>query len=255
MTSTGGRLQGKTALITGGSRGLGRAMAIAFAKEGANVAIVSRKLDNCEAVSDEIRLLGRKSLPLGCHVGKWDELEPMLDRVETELGSVDILVNNAGMSPLYDSLEDVSEELFDKVIAINLKAPFRLMALVGSRMRDAERTGAIINISSTASEVPSPNSQPYGSAKAGLNALTGAFAHAYGKQVRVNCIMAGPFMTDISKAWDMGAFSKRAQLAASGRGGQPNEIVGAALYFASDDSSFTTGSVLRVDGGWHGDGE
>ena len=251
----GNRLEGKTALITGGSRGLGRAMAIAFAKEGANVAVVSRKLENCVVVAQEIELIGRKALPLACHVGKWNELEPMVETVEEGLGPIDILVNNAGMSPLYPSLEEVSEELFDKVIAINLKAPFRLMALVGSRMKKAKIKGSIINISSTASEVPSPSSQPYGSAKAGLNALTQAYAHAYGDGVRVNCIMAGPFMTDISKAWDMASFEERASISASGRGGEPEEIVGAALYFASEESSFTTGATLRVDGGWAGDGE
>lgn len=251
----GNRLEGKTALITGGSRGLGRAMAIAFAKEGANVAVVSRKLENCVVVAQEIELIGRKALPLACHVGKWEELEPMVNTVEKQLGPIDILVNNAGMSPLYPSLEEVSEELFDKVIAINLKAPFRLMALVCSRMQKAGIRGSIINISSTASEVPSPSSQPYGAAKAGLNALTGAYAHAYSDTVRVNCIMAGPFLTDISKAWDMPSFEQRAERAAIKRGGNPEEIIGAALYFASEASSYTTGATLRVDGGWDGDGE
>ena len=254
MTEISKQLVGKTVLITGGSRGLGRAMALAFAKEGANIAIVSRKLESCESVATEIRDIGPEAFPFACHVGKWDQLEPMVNQVESALGKIDILVNNAGMSPLYPSLEDVSEDLFDKVIAINLKAPFRLMALVGSRMKSSGG-GSIINISSTASEVPSPSSQPYGAAKAGLNALTGAYAHAYGDTVRVNCIMAGPFLTDISKAWDMPSFEQRAQRAAIKRGGNPEEIIGAALYFASEASSYTTGATLRVDGGWDGDGE
>jgi NAD(P)-dependent dehydrogenase (short-subunit alcohol dehydrogenase family) len=254
MTDLVKELMGKTALITGGSRGLGREMALAFAKQGADVAIVSRKLDSCEDVANEIRNMGRKSFPFACHIGKWDQLEPMVIEVENALGKIDILVNNAGMSPLYPSLEEVTEELFDKVIAINLKAPFRLMALIGSRMK-ASGGGSIINISSTASEAPSPSSQPYGAAKAGLNSLTGAFAHAYGESVRVNCIMAGPFMTDISKAWDMTSFNERAQQAAIKRGGNPEEIIGAALYFAGAKSSYTTGATLRVDGGWSGDGE
>jgi NAD(P)-dependent dehydrogenase (short-subunit alcohol dehydrogenase family) len=248
-------LTGKVALITGGSRGLGRQMALAFAKAGANVAIVSRKIEQCEAVASEVKALGREGFPYSCHVGKWQELGVMVDKVYEKFGNVDILVNNAGMSPLYPSLSEITEELFDKVVAINLKAPFRLMALVGERMNRAEKGGSIINISSTASEAPSPSSQPYGAAKAGLNALTGAYAHAFGGKVRVNCIMAGPFMTDISKAWDMDGFTKRAKRAAIERGGKPEEIVGAALYFASAASSYTTGSILRVDGGWHGDGE
>ena len=244
-------LTGKTAIITGGSRGLGRQMALAFAGRGADVAVVSRKLEPCQKVAAEIEALGRRALPYACHVGRWNELEPMVDAVYQHFGKVDILVNNAGLSPLYPSLDQVSEELFDKVIAINLKGPFRLMALVGSRMA-VGGGGAIINISSTAAMTASPGSQPYGAAKAGLNAITRAYAQAYGPKVRVNCIMAGPFLTDISKAWDMEQFGKRASRMALRRGGQPEEVVGAALYFASQASSFTTGSILPVDGGWLG---
>jgi NAD(P)-dependent dehydrogenase (short-subunit alcohol dehydrogenase family) len=244
-------LKGKVALITGGSRGLGRQMVLAFAARGADIAIVSRKLAQCESTAREVEALGRRAYPYSCHVGHWDDLAKMVDAVYAHFGRVDILVNNAGLSPLYPSLDQVSEELFDKVIAINLKGPFRLMALVGTRMQ-AGGGGVMINISSTAAMTPSPSAQPYGAAKAGLNSITRAFAHAYGPTVRVNCIMAGPFLTDISKAWDMDEFAKRAQRMALKRGGQPEEIIGAALYFASDASSFTTGSILAVDGGWLG---
>ncbi len=244
-------LNGKNALITGGSRGLGREMALAFARQGANVAVVSRKVENCKNVCREIEKLGKKSFHMACHIGKWAEVERMFERVINEMGNLDIVINNAGLSPLYPSLKDVSEELFDKVIDINLKGPFRLMALAGSHMQN-KNGGSIINISSVASVAPSPGSQPYGAAKAGLNSLTQAFAHEYGPKVRVNAIMAGPFLTDISKAWDMEIFEKRAEIMAMKRGGQPNEIVGAAIYFASQASSFTTGSVLTVDGGWVG---
>ena len=247
-------LTGKVALITGGSRGLGRQMALAFAARGVDVAVVSRKLDQCQAVAAEIEAQGRRALPLSCHVGRWDDLATMVEAVYGHFGKVDILVNNAGLSPLYPSLDQVSEDLFDKVVAINLKGPFRLMGLVAPRMQ-AAGGGAIINISSTAAQTPSPGSQPYGAAKAGLNSITRAFAHAYGPQVRVNCIMAGPFLTDISKAWDMQTFGKRAARMALQRGGQPEEIVGAALYFASAASSFTTGAILPVDGGWLGGDE
>jgi len=155
------------------------------------------------------------------------------------------------MSPLYPSLDEVSEELFDKVIGVNLKGPFRLSANIGARMAAGEG-GSIINISSTASVNASPNSEPYGAAKAGLNALTNSFAHAYGPKVRVNCIMAGPFLTDISKAWDMEAFNERAAAnIAMKRGGEPEEIVAAALYLASAGAGFTTGAIIAVDGGSH----
>ena len=134
-------------------------------------------------------------------------------------------------------------------MSVNFKGPFRLSALIGERMAAGDG-GSIINISSTASLNPSPTSEPYGAAKAGLNAITRSFAFAYGPKVRVNCIVAGPYLTDISKAWDMEAFEHRAKTSlALGRGGQPNEIVGAALYLASDTSSFTTATLIRVDGG------
>jgi NAD(P)-dependent dehydrogenase (short-subunit alcohol dehydrogenase family) len=242
-------LTGKVALITGGSRGLGRAMALAFARAGADLVIASRKLDACEAVAAEITALGRRALPYACHVGRWEQLDGLVEAAYRHFGKLDVLVNNAGMSPLYPSLVEVSEALWDKVLAVNLKGPFRLSALVGSRMA-AGAGGSIINISSVAAVRPTPMETPYGAAKAGLNALTVAFAHAYGPAVRVNCIMAGPFLTDISKAWDLDLLGKALEArAALRRPGNPDEIVGAALYFASDASSFTTGALLQVDGG------
>ena len=240
---------GKVALVTGGSRGLGREMVLALAARGADVVITSRKSDSCEAVAEQVRALGREALPYGCHVGHWQELEGLTEAAYERFGRLDILINNAGMSPLYPALTDITEELFDKVMAVNLKGPFRLSALIGERMAAGDG-GSIINISSTASLNPSPGSEPYGAAKAGLNAITRSFAFAYGPKVRVNCIVAGPFLTDISKAWDMPAFEHRARTSlALGRGGQPNEIVGAALFLASDSGSFTTGTTIRVDGG------
>jgi len=242
-------LTGRTALITGGSRGLGRQMALAFARHGANVAIASRKIEQCESTAKEIEVLGRRAFPYACHVGKWDELDGLVDAVYKEFGQLDILVNNAGMSPLYESLDKMSEELFDKVIGVNLKGPFRLSAIVGKRMVEAGG-GSIINISSTGSVTPSPHAEPYGAAKAGLNAITRSYAHAYAPTVRVNAIMAGPFLTDISKAWDMERFKERAKHAIPlQRGGEPDEIAGAALYLASDASTYTTGSIITVDGG------
>ena len=244
-------MTGKVALITGGSRGLGRAMALGFAEAGADIAIVSRRIESCEATAKEVEALGRAAFPYAAHVGHWDELDGLVEAVIDRFGKIDVLVNNAGMSPLYPSLDQVNEELFDKVIGVNLKGPFRLSALVGKHMSVGDG-GAIINVSSTASVSPSPNAEPYGAVKAGLNAITRSMATAYGPMVRVNCIMAGPFLTDISKAWDLEAFNERAETTIPmRRGGQPDEIVGAALYLASDASSFTTGAILAVDGGAH----
>ena len=242
-------LSGKVALVTGGSRGMGREMALAFAENGADVIVASRKLDACEAVAAEVRALGRRALPVAANVGRWDDCNALIDAAYAHFGKVDVLVNNAGMSLLYGKLSEVTESMFDKVVSLNLKGPYRLSAVIGERMAEGDG-GSIINISSVAAANPAPNAEPYGAAKAGLNNLTRSFAFALGPKVRVNSIMAGPFLTDIAKAWDMEAFEKRAATSmALRRGGQAGEIVGAALYFASAASSFTTGAVLRVDGG------
>ena len=241
-------LSGKVAVVTGGSRGLGREMVLAFATHGADVVIASRKVANCESVANEVRGLGRRALAVGYHAASWSDADALADVAYNEFGRVDVLVNNAGMSPLYPSLTDVSEELFDKVIGVNLKGPFRLSANIGTRMV-ADGGGSIINVSSVASHRPSPTEAPYAAAKAGINSLTKSLAAAFGPTVRVNCIVPGPFLTDISKAWDMNTFSEHAKTAyALGRGGEPGEIVGAALYFASDASSYTTGALLDIDG-------
>jgi NAD(P)-dependent dehydrogenase (short-subunit alcohol dehydrogenase family) len=242
-------LDGKVALVTGGSRGLGRAMVMAFAEAGADVVIASRNQAACEMVADEVRLAtGRRAVPAACHVGRWSDLDDLVESSYSELGGIDVLANNAGMSPVYPSLVEVTEELFDKVVGVNLKGPFRLTALVGARMAAGDG-GSIINISSVAAIRPTPHELPYAAAKAGLDVLTAGFAQAYGPTVRVNTIMPGPFMTDIAKAWDMDAFRQLASRYPLRRGGEPSEIVGAALYLASDASSYVTGSILRIDGG------
>jgi NAD(P)-dependent dehydrogenase (short-subunit alcohol dehydrogenase family) len=242
-------LTGKVALVTGGSRGLGREMVRAFAAVGADVVVASRKLENCVRVAEEVRALGRKALPVACHVGRWEEIDRLVDAAYKEFGRVDILVNNAGMSPLYPSLRDVSEDLFDKVLAVNLKGPFRLASVIGTRMAEGSG-GVIINVTSVAAERPTPFEAPYAAAKAGLNTLTVAFAHAFGPKVRVNAIEAGPFATDVARYWDREAVENYVQSqAALRRIGKPHEIVGTALYLASDASSFTTGAIVRVDGG------
>ncbi len=243
-------LSDKVAVVTGGSRGLGQEMVRAFAARGADVVIASRKQEACDALAAEVRdATGRRAIGVGCHVGHWEECGSLADRAYEEFGRVDILVNNAGMSPLYPSLVEHTEELFDKVIGVNLKGPFRLSSLIGSRMAEADG-GAIINVSSIAAVQATPNELPYSAAKAGLHNLTVGMARAFAPKVRVNCIMPGAFMTDISKAWDLDAFEKSAKLGIPlQRGGQPEEIVGAALYLASDASSYTTGAILKIDGG------
>lgn len=242
-------LTGRVVLVTGGSRGLGRAMAQACSEEGASVILASRDGEACRQVAAEItQATGAPTMGIGAHVGKWEDLSALVDRVYEEFGRIDVLVNNAGVSPLYDSVGDITEALFDKVIDVNLKGPFRLSALIGERMVQAG-SGSIINISSAASLRARPHALPYAIAKAGLNAMTVGLAHTLGPSVRVNAILAGTFFTDVSKAWDMKAFTERAESFALKRGGEPEEIIGAALYLASDASSYTTGALLPVDGG------
>lgn len=242
-------VSGKVALVTGGSRGLGREMVLAFAEHGADVIIASRKLDNCEELAAEVReRFGRKAFPIACNVGNWPDCDALVEAVYGEFGRVDILVNNAGMSPLYPSVDQVTEALYDKVFGINLKGPFRLSANVGTRMA-ASAGGTILNISSVASIRPNPMILPYAAAKAGLNSLTEGFAQTFAPKVRVNAIMCGTFRTDISKAWTPDMFDFIASGTALGRVAEPHEIIGAALYLVSDAASYCTGSILRLDGG------
>jgi NAD(P)-dependent dehydrogenase (short-subunit alcohol dehydrogenase family) len=179
-------------------------------------------------------------------MGDWDAIDAAVRAVYDEWGRIDILVNNAGMSPLAPSSAETSEDLFDKVVAVNLKGPFRLAATVGQRMYDAG-DGVIINVSSTGALRPAPHIAPYAASKAGLNALTEAFAKEFGPRVRVNTLSAGPFLTDVSAHW---APEKREQQpSALGRPGRPEEVVTTALYLASPASSYTSGALVRVDGG------
>ena len=241
-------LSGRVAVVTGGTRGLGLAMARGCAHAGAEVVIVSRKQEACEEVVAALRAEGAKAAACACHVGHWDRLDGLVEEVYRDFGRVDVLVNNAGLSPLYSELTEVTEELFDKVIGVNLKGPFRLAALVGERMV-AAGGGSIINVSSTGAVRPTKDIVPYAAAKAGVNAMTVGLAHALGPSVRVNAIMPGPFLTSIASAWDMDLFAELARTFPLRRAGDAQEIVGAALYLASDASSYTTGTILTVDGG------
>ncbi len=243
-------LTGKVAVVTGGSRGLGLHMCRAFAEAGADVVVASRKAEACDAAAAEIAAqTGQNCVGFAYHAGDWSQADALAEFVWERFGRVDVLVNNAGMSPLYDSLGTVTEALYQKVMEVNLQGPFRLSSIIGERMAAGDG-GSIINVSSVAAVQPAPHELPYAMAKSGLNTMTRGMAHAFGANVRVNCIMPGPFMTDISKAWDLEAFAQRArETIPLGRGGEPEEVVGAALYFASDASSYTTGAILKIDGG------
>jgi NAD(P)-dependent dehydrogenase (short-subunit alcohol dehydrogenase family) len=217
----------------------------AFAERGADCVIASRKLDNCEAVAEEVRALGRRALAVQLHAAKWDSIDALIDTVYAEFGRIDILVNNAGMGPAMPSHE-VTEALFDSVVGLNFKGPFRLASQVAKRMSDGDG-GVIINVTSSGSLMPLPGVVPYGSAKAALNAMSRSLAAEYGPKVRVNTLSPGPFLTDIANGW---APEQREHVASAiGRPGSAPEIVTAALFLASPASSFTTGAIVRVDGG------
>ena len=250
MTSgTGHDLSGRVAIVTGGSKGLGLAMAKGFARAGADIVVSSRKLEACETAAREIEALGRRALPVACHVGDWGQCDALIERVVREFGRIDILVNNAGIAPVAPRLLDVTEALFDKTIGVNLKGPLRLSALAAEHM---PKGSTILNISSVASVRPNSMTAVYAAAKAGLNVLTSVMAQEFApKGIRVNGIVCGMFWTDSFRAGlpSDAAVDVASQANVLRRIAQPEEIVGTALYLVSEASSYTTGQLLQVDGG------
>ena len=243
-------LSGRVAVVTGGSRGLGRAISLGLSRVGATVAIASRKIATCEALAEEVRAAGGNASAHAFDAGNWADCDRLFVEVTERWGGAQILVNNAGKSPVEPSSVETSEAAFDHVIAVNLRSAFRLSALFGAQMAASEG-GAIINISSTGALRPEPYFAPYAAAKAALNTLTACFAKEYGPKVRVNTVMPGPFHTDGTKSWSRSeGFSKHAEANMPlGRGGEPEEIVGAIVYLASGLASYVTGACLAVDGG------
>lgn len=247
-------IAGRVVLVTGGSRGLGSAMCLGLAERGARVVVASRKLDACERVAEQIRERGGDAAALNCHVGDWTSLDAVVHAAANLWGRLDGLINNAGMSPLAPSLAETSEALFDKVVGVNLKGPTRLTALAATAMT-ATGGGSIVNISSLASVKPTPVATTYSAAKAGLNALTRAAALEYaGAGIRVNGIICGTFDTDASAGFvrNTELLPEVVRPIALGRVGRPDELVGAVVYLLSDASSYTTGSLMTIDGGVSG---
>jgi NAD(P)-dependent dehydrogenase (short-subunit alcohol dehydrogenase family) len=242
-------LSGKVALVTGGSRGIGRAVAEALAGAGADVVVASRKLENCETATREIAAAtGRRALPVACHVGKWEECDRLVETVYAECGRCDVLVNNAGMSPAYDGLASVSEELYDKVHATNARGPFRLSVLIGERMARGDG-GSIVNISSIGSRRPNTIDLPYGMAKAALNALTLGLAGAWAPKVRVNLVLPSATETDMNRGWSAETKARVAESNPMQRLAQTEDVASACVFLASDAASYVNGAQLAVDGG------
>jgi NAD(P)-dependent dehydrogenase (short-subunit alcohol dehydrogenase family) len=242
-------LTGKVAVVTGGSRGIGRSVAEGLAAAGADVVVASRKADACDRAAAEIAAAtGRRAIGVGCHVGHWEDCDRLVDTVYREFGRCDVIVNNAGMSPLYDDLPSVSEELYDKVHAVNARGPFRLSVLFGDRMAAGDG-GSIINVTTAGSLRPATNDLPYAMAKAGLNALTLGLAGAWAPKVRANLVLPGAFDTDIAKAWGEEAKAAAGQINPMKRIGRPEDLVGVCVFLASDAASYVNGAQVLVDGG------
>jgi len=243
-------LKDKVALVTGGSRGIGRAIALGFAEAGADVVVSSRKLEDLEKVAKEIEEKGRKSLALACHIGRKEEIEALVERVVKELGRIDILVNNAATNPVFGPILDIEERAWDKIMEVNLKGYFFVSLAVG-RVMMKQKGGSIINLASTAGIKPSPMLGAYSISKAGVIMLTKVLATEWAAfNIRVNALAPGLVETRFSKAlWGNPEILKEAlKDVPLGRVAQPEEMVGAALYLASEAGSYVTGETLVLNG-------
>lgn len=245
------RLQGKVALVTGGSRGIGRAIALGLAEAGADVVLASRKLPDLEAVAQEISKTGRKALPVSANVRHLSEIDNLVKKAEDEFHHIDILVNNAGTSVVFGSVFDIDEGAWDVTMGLNLKGYFFLSQAVGKIMR-REGGGSIINTASEDGIRPGLGLGIYSISKAGVIMLTKVLAQEWGQyNIRANAIAPGVVKTRLSTAlWSNPAIREETEdSAALGRIAEPEEIVGAALFLASEASSYMTGQTLVVDGG------
>jgi len=244
-------LKGKNALITGATRGIGLAIARGFLEFGANVTICSRKQENVDAALAQFDAYAEQVRGVAAHVGRHEEIERLVGAAEERFGSIDILVNNAGTNPYFGPIMDSEDRAWDKTLEVNLKGPYQLSKLCAPKMI-AKGSGSIIHIASVAGLIASPMQGIYSVSKAALIMLTKVMARELGHDgVRVNCICPGLIKTQLSEAlWSNPEVEQATtSLKALGRIGTTSELVGAAIYLASDASSFTTGAMLQVDGG------
>lgn len=244
-------LTGKVALITGASRGLGRAMALGLADAGADIVIASRKLEACEAVAREVESRGRRALAVAADMGDIRSLDTLIERAWSDLGRVDILINNAGLSTA-GALAELSPDLFQKLFAVNTMGPWYLASRLAPKM-GAAGGGVIVNILSVAALRPPAQHGFYAATKAGLQALSTVMAAEWAElNVRVNCLAPGSHHSDmLDSATRMPGFVESVEAATlQKRIADTEEIVGPILYLVSDLSAYTTGATLVSDGGY-----
>jgi dehydrogenase/reductase SDR family protein 4 len=250
--STNISLQGKVAFVTGGSRGIGKAIARRFVEAGARVVVVSRKLENLETAIQEFSGLPGEALPIACHVGRLEEIERAVRETEDRFGPIDILVNNGATNIGQGPALQVTDSMFDKIVEINVKSCMRLVRLIVPTMIERGTGGSIINIASVSGLEPQPGGLLYSFTKAGLLMMTRSWAREFGPQgVRVNAIAPGLIQTDFSKFFwnDEDHMQHLRETQPIPRIGLPEEVSFAALYLASDEASYVTGQTFVIDGG------
>jgi dehydrogenase/reductase SDR family member 4 len=245
-------LSGRCALITGGSRGIGRAVALAMAAAGAKVAVCARHLDGCEAVAAEITARGGQAIAIAGNVGRAEDAVAIIDGAVDGLGALDILVNNAATNPHFGPLVDAEDAAVDRIFQVNVQGPLRL---VGAAVRAwmGEHGGSIINMASVGGISPEPMIGAYNASKAALINLTRTLAQELGASgIRVNAIAPGLVETDFARVLieTPAIHDQIVGQTALHRHGQPDEVAGAAVFLAGEAASYITGSVLVVDGGW-----